>query len=42
MNLETQDTEKHEAMHSGASDVPVAEEEGSAENKELRNVATCN
>jgi hypothetical protein len=42
INLETRGTENHGVRHSGATDVPVAEKEGSTDNKELNNGETCN
>jgi hypothetical protein len=39
---DSQGTEFHGTTHSGATDVPVAEEEGSTDGKELKDGGTCN
>jgi hypothetical protein len=41
-NLETRSTENQGAMHSEATDVPVAEEGGSTEDKELNDGENIN
>jgi hypothetical protein len=40
--METRGTEDQGATYSGATDVPVAEEEGSTEDKELKDGGTSN